>query len=224
MSKTTPMMIFGVIAAAAVAAGGWWLTRPAPASSGFSLAAAAQQAGAEQGELLPDIILGDEAASVTLVEYASYTCPHCANFHESVFGRLKADYIDTGKVKFIHREVYFDKFGLLAAMVSNCAGPERYYALTGAIYETQRDWLGDGADATVSGNLMKIGLKAGMTQEALSACMTDNERAQAMVSTFQARATADDVNATPTLFVNGVKYPNMGYDALRQILDAELAK
>lgn len=224
MAKPTPMIAFGLVAAAAVAAGGWWLAQPSPSTSEFSLAAVAQQATTSPAELLPDIILGNEQAKVTLIEYASYTCPHCANFHATVFGQLKANYIDTGLVKFIHREIYFDRFGLMAAMVTNCDGPAKYYALTDVIYETQRDWIGDGADATVAANLVKIGLKAGMTQEAVTACLTDNTRAEQMVATFQARATADDVNSTPTLFVNGVKYSNMSYDDLKRILDAELAK
>jgi protein-disulfide isomerase len=220
MPKTSPTMIAGVIAAAAIAAGGWWLAQPAPSSSSFSLAAAAQEAGASTEELLPDIILGAETAPVTLIEYASYTCPHCARWHEEVFGPLKADYIDTGKVRFIHREIYFDRFGLLAATVANCAGPEKYYPISGLIYETQHDWIGDGTDSTVAANLTKLGLKAGLTQEALSACMTDVEHAQAMVATFQTRATNDNVESTPTLLVNGVKYSNMSYDELKKILDA----
>jgi protein-disulfide isomerase len=224
MAKATPIMMLGVAAAAAVAAGGWWLAQPSASNSEFSLAAVAQTTGTASTELLPDVILGNEQAKVTLIEYASYTCPHCANFHDTVFGQLKANYIDTGLVKFIHREVYFDRFGLMAAMVANCDGPAKYYPVTDVIYETQRDWIGDGADATVAANLIKIGLRAGMTQEALNVCLTDNARAEQMVATFQTRATNDDVNATPTLFVNGVKYSNMGYDALKVILDAELAK
>lgn len=224
MAKTTPMLLLGLVAAAAVAAGGWWLAQPAASTSEFSLSAAAQEAGTSTAELLPDVILGNEAAKVTLIEYASFTCPHCANFHDTVFGQLKANYIDTGLVKFIHREVYFDKFGLMAAMIANCGGPEKYYPVTDVIYETQRDWIGDGTDATIMNNLIKIGLVSGLTQEAVNTCMTDNARAEAMVATFQSRATTDDVNATPTLFVNGVKYSNMGYDELKVILDAELAK
>lgn len=218
MSRTTPLMIVGVIAAAAIAAGGWWLAQPAP--SGFSLAAMAQEAGASTEELLPDVVLGDEAAPVTLIEYASYTCPHCARFHEEVFGPLKVDYIDTGKVKFIHREIYFDRFGLLAATVANCGGPEKYYAINGLIYHTQHDWIGDGTDATISANLTKLGLRAGLTQEELNVCMTDVTHAQAMVATFQTRATNDAIDSTPTLIVNGVKYSNMSYADLQPILDA----
>lgn len=228
MAKTTPMMILGLAAAAAIAAGGWWLARPAPSVTDFSTVAVAQPAptaaATAQTELLPDMILGNPVAKVTLIEYASFTCPHCSNFHSDVFEPLKTDYIDTGKIRFIHREVYFDKFGLMAAMIANCGGEEKYYPLTGVIYETQQEWIGDGAEATIIDNLIKVGLKSGLSQEAVTACVADNARAEAMVATYLARAEADGVNATPTLFVNGVKYENMAYADLKVILDAELAK
>jgi protein-disulfide isomerase len=224
MAKNAPKLLLGLVAAAAIAAGGWWLAQPAPSTSEFSLAALAQGAGSSTAALLPDIILGNEEAKVTLIEYASYTCPHCGNFHSAVLRPLRADYIDTGLVKFIHREVYFDKFGLMAAMIANCGGTEKYYPVSGVIYETQQEWLGDGTEGTIINNLMKIGLKSGLTQESVTACLTDNARAEAMVATYQARAGADEVNSTPTLFVNGVKYSNMNYADLKKILDAELAK
>jgi len=226
MAKTTPMLILGLAAAAAVAAGGWWLARPTASVTEFTTAAIAQpaQTDAPATELLPDRVLGNSLAKVTVIEYASFTCPHCANFHDEVFAPLKADYIDTGKIRFIHREVYFDKFGLMAAMIANCGGDEKYYPLAGVIYATQEEWIGDGAEPTIINNLVKTGLKAGLSQEAVTACIADNARAEQMVATYLARAEADEVNSTPTLFVNGVKYSNMAYADLKAIIDAELAK
>jgi protein-disulfide isomerase len=224
MSMTSPKLILGVVVAAALAIGGWWFTRPAMIAPETATAQPAPEAS-QSGDiaLLPDVVLGAPDAPITLIEYGSYTCSHCANFHKTVFVPLKADYIDTGKVRFIHREVYFDRFGLLAAMVANCGGDERYYALSGAIYDAQADWIGDGAEATISTNLRKLGLRVGLSQDALDACMTDNDRAQRMVATFQANASADNVSATPTLFINGEKYANMSYSALKAIIDAKLA-
>ncbi len=224
MARTTPMMILGLVAAAAVAGGGWWLARPTASVADFTLAAVAQEAGASTAELLPDMVIGNEAAKVTVIEYASFTCPHCGDFHLDVYAPLKTDYIDTGLIKFIHREVYFDKFGLMAAMIANCGGAEKYFPVMGVIYDTQAEWFGDGAEATIINNLIKIGLKSGLSQEAVNACVADNARAEAMVANYLARAGADDVNATPTLFVNGVKYSNMAYADLKKIIDAELAK
>ena len=86
--------------------------------------------------------LGAEDAPVEVIEYASFTCPHCANFHETVFDQLKANYIDTGKVKFTYREVYFDKYGMWASLIARCGDdPDRFFGITDMLYSTQ-DELG----------------------------------------------------------------------------------
>ena len=82
----------------------------------------------------------DENAPVTVVEYASYTCPHCADYHEGPFRKLKSEYIDTGKVRFIYREVYFDRYGLWASMVARCE-PAKFFGITDLIYKSQKDWV-----------------------------------------------------------------------------------
>ena len=83
---------------------------------------------------ITEMILGSDDAKIEIVEYASYTCPHCATFHTEVYPRLKNEYIETGKVRFVYREVYFDKFGLWASMIARCAGPEKFFGLTELIY------------------------------------------------------------------------------------------
>lgn len=217
MSKSSTLL-FGALAVTAVlAAGGWYATRPS-APAAVSLAAEAQESAA----ILPDIALGAEDAPITVIEYASYTCPHCADFHEQVLVPLKADYIDTGKVRFIHREVYFDKFGLWAGMIAQCGGAPKYYALSGMMYSAQQDWIGDGKEATIAENLRKIGLKAGLGKDQIETCLNDQARAEAMVATYQKNATADDISATPTLVIDGVKHSNMSYADLKAILDAKL--
>lgn len=223
MMTTSSKLMAGALAVAMLAGGGWWMTRgAAPLDSALSMAAVAQQS--TDAQILPDMILGQQDAPVTVIEYASYTCPHCANFHETVMGKLKADYIDTGKIKFIHREVYFDKFGLWAGMIANCGGAPKYYAIGDMIYESQRDWIGDGQDATVAANLRKIGLKAGLSEDQINSCLNDQARAQAMVATYQQHATTDGIEATPTLMIDGEKHSNMSYEDLKAILDAKLAK
>ena len=77
-----------------------------------------------------EMVLGEADAPVEIIEYASYTCPHCANFHQSTFKQLKKDYIDTGKVRFVFREVYFDKYGMWASLLARCSGPERFFGVT----------------------------------------------------------------------------------------------
>ncbi|MCL7465868.1 DsbA family protein [Phaeovulum sp. NW3] len=220
---TSSKLLAAALAAVVLAGGGWWVTRgAAPVDGALSLAAVAQEA--TDAQILPDMVMGQQDAPVTLIEYASFTCPHCATFHENVVDRLKADYVDTGKVRFIHREVYFDKFGLWAGLVASCGGAPKYFAIADMIYDTQRDWIGNGQDASVAANLRKIGLKAGLSEDQLNACLNDQARAQQMVATYQKNATADDISATPTLVINGTKHSNMSYEDLKAILDQELAK
>ncbi|OCX65761.1 thiol-disulfide oxidoreductase [Thioclava sp. SK-1] len=213
--------LLGVSGAAIVAVtGGWIASRQSGVETGFVTPAAAQDAGVEP---LPDIIQGDENAPVTLIEYASYTCPHCANWHKTIYPTLKSEYIDTGKVKFIHREVYFDKFGLWAGMIAQCGGDMKYYAVGGMIYDEQKSWIGDGQQATIAENLRKLGRKAGFSDEQLETCLNDQERAKRMVATFQKNASADEVDSTPTLVIDGKKYSNMPWDELKAVLDEQLA-
>ena len=209
---------------AVLAAGGLFLaTRPGTPPA-FSLSAEAQEVTEEQRAMVPDMALGAADAPVTLIEYASFTCPHCATFHAQVMPQLKADYVETGKVRFIHREVYFDRYGLWAAMISRCGGgEERYFAIADIFYDTQKDWIGDGQPGTVAANLRKLGLAAGIGQEQLEACLNDAAMAQAMVATYQANATEHGVESTPTLVIGDETHGNMPYDELKVLIDAELA-
>ena len=173
---------------------------------------------------VPDMIMGNKDSKVTLMEYASFTCPHCAQFHQDVFKQLKKDYIDTGKIKFVYREVYFDRYGLWAAMIARCGGEMRYFGISDILLSTQKDWAGVDDPAVVVENLKKIGRTAGMDDAAMGVCLDNADMAQAMVTAYQTNSEADKVEGTPTLIVNGVKYSNMPYDELKKILDAELAK
>lgn len=225
MSKTH--ILAAAVALAVIGGGAFWMARQdtvLPPS--FSTAAVAQETATSTSSevaLVPDMILGQADAPVEVIEYASFTCPHCANFHENVFDQLKTNYIDAGKVRFVYREVYFDKFGLWAGMVARCGGSEKYFGISDMIYSTQRDWLAPGEDAGIASNLRKIGLKAGLSGEALDACMKDNDMAKAMVATFQTNAKKDDINSTPSFVIDGQKYANMSYEEFAKTLDEKLA-
>ena len=97
--------------------------------SGLPIAAFAEEAG------IPEMVLGNEEAPVTVIEYASFTCPHCASFHSQVFKDLKSNYIDTGKIKFVMREVYFDRYGLWASIVARCDGTARFFGISDMLFE-----------------------------------------------------------------------------------------
>jgi protein-disulfide isomerase len=225
MSKTH-ILVSAV--ALAVLGGSIFLTtqRGANLPPSLSTAALAQEATATTGSeaaLVPDMVLGLANAPIEVIEYASFTCPHCAHFHDTVFGQLKTNFIDTGKVRFVYREVYFDKYGLWAGMVARCGGAEKYFGISDMIYDGQRDWLAPGEDAGISANLRKIGLKAGLEGEALDACMKDSDMAKAMVATFQINAKNDDISGTPSFIINGQKYSNMSYEEFAKTLDEKLA-
>ncbi len=174
-------------------------------------------------ELAPDMKLGSHDAPVTVIEYASYTCPFCAEFHEDVYPALKSEYIDTGKVLFIHREVFFDRFGLWAALLARCGDGTRYFGMNDMIYGTQREWLGSREPLEVVENLRRMGLAAGLEAEQVDACMQDRELAQSLVAAFQTHTTADGIDATPTFVIDGQKYANMAWPDMKAILDEKLA-
>lgn len=195
----------------------------------IALAAALAAAPALAQEATPapaetkDFSIGSPDAPVKIIEYASFTCPHCANFHATVFKDLKRDYIDTGKVHFTLREVYFDRYGLWAAMVARCGGDMRYFGIHDILFDQQQEWAASQDPAQVVSNLKTIGLAAGLDAAALDVCLNDQAGAEAMIARSEANMTADGVTGTPTIFVNGEKYSNMSYEDLKAIIDTALA-
>lgn len=180
--------------------------------------------GAAQAQEIQDMVLGAEDAPVTVVEYASFTCPHCANFHDGVFQDIKRDYIDTGKVKFVFREVYFDRYGLWASMVARCGGEMRYFGITDMIFDKQREWTASGDPATIVESLRGIGRTAGLSDEQLDVCLSDGDGAQALVTWYETNQKADDVQGTPTFRIDGEKYDNMAFAEFARILDEKLGE
>ena len=170
-----------------------------------------------------EMTIGAEDAPIEMIEYASYTCPHCGKFHTDVFKKLKQNYIDTGKVRFTYREVYFDRYGLWASMVARCGGEDRFFGITDLIYSGQSEWTRAGGPAEIVEELRKIGRLAGMDNETLEACMQDANTAQTLVAWYQQNAERDEITSTPSFLVNGKKVDNQTYDEFVKLLDAELA-
>lgn len=173
-------------------------------------------------ELLPDIALGAETAPVTMIEYASFTCSHCAAFHKDNYPKLKAEYIDTGKVRFIQRAVYFDAPGLWAGILAHC-DPQKYYPVSDALLDKQGQWLASQNGDEIAENLRKIGLAAGMSKEQMEACWADQPMVERLVATYQTNATKDGLEGTPTFIIGGEKVPNMAWDQLKAKIDEKLA-
>jgi protein-disulfide isomerase len=144
-----------------------------------------------------DMSMGPDTAKVTVIEYASASCPHCAAFYKDVFPALKTEYIDTGKIKFIFREFPHNDPALAAFMVARCAPKEKYFPLVDVFFNTQDEWLKD----PLAG-LNKIAQQAGFTKESFDACMKNEAVAKAIL---EVRKTADGLGVTgiPTFFING---------------------
>lgn len=172
-------------------------TTPAPASSGSVDMAKLLESGA-----LPEKVLGEDGAPVTVVEYASMTCGHCASFHSNTFPEIKTKYIETGKVRFILREFPFDPRAAAAFMLARCSG-DRYFAMIDVMFQQQDNWARaeDGRAA-----MLQIAKLAGFSQEEFEACLTDQKLLDDVNKVRNRAANDFKVDATPTFFINGSKY------------------
>ena len=168
---------------------------------------------------LPEKTLGDASAPVTIVEYASMTCGHCAAFHNDTFKTIKENYIDTGKVYFILREFPFDPIAEAAFMLTRCAG-DNYFPMVDALFASQQTWA---RAEKPSEALFQISKQAGFTQESFNACLTDSELLENIRAVRTKGADEFDVDSTPTFFINGKRFPgNMSVPDMSALIDAEM--
>ena len=192
----------GVVAVAAIALGVWFGTRPSsPAPAPQAVAQAADKTTLLQVQP-NDHVLGDPKAPITLIEYASLTCPHCAHFSVAVLPELKKKWIDTGKVKLIYRDFPLDQTALKAAQLAECAGKDKYFGVIDMIFETQPKW------ATASDPMAELGKSlriAGMGENEVKACLANSAVADGVVADYRGGETLG-VNSTPTLFINGQEF------------------
>ncbi len=151
---------------------------------------------------LGDMALGPENAKVTVVEYASMTCPHCAAFTINVFPKLKQEYIDTGKIRFIFREFPLDLKAAAGSMLARCVAKNdanKYFAVVDTLFKQQEQWA---AKNTVQ-ELKLIGKQAGLSEESFNACLKDQQVLDGIKATQEYAADTLKVNSTPSFFVNG---------------------
>ncbi|RWC50947.1 MAG: DsbA family protein [Mesorhizobium sp.] len=198
-------------------------TPAAPAKPATPAAATAPEAQGtvDMAELLkpgalPDKQLGKDDAKVTIVEYASMTCPHCAHFAETTFPDLKTKYIDTGKARYILREFPFDPSAEAGFMLARCA-KDNYYPMVDVLFRQQANWVGvqNTKDA-----LLQISKLAGFTQESFEACLTDQKLLDDVRSVQKRGANEFKVDSTPTFFINGKTYKGaMSIEEMSAIID-----
>ena len=152
---------------------------------------------------LPENVLGNPAAPVTIVEYASLTCPHCATFHNVTLPFLKKDYIDTGRVRLIFRDFPFDMVAMAGTMLSRCAPAEQFFAITEDLFRNQEAWAFSNDPEKP---LKELAFRHGFTQESFDACLQRQEIYDGVLAVRQRAHETFRVDSTPTLFVNGVMY------------------
>ena len=150
-----------------------------------------------------DMVKGNSDAKVTIVEYASFTCPHCATFHKEIFPQLRKQYIDTGKVKFIYREVYFDAPGLWGGLLARCMGPEKYFGIVDLLYKKQSKWASGSTEKEILNELFSIGRQVGMEDEQINKCMQNKEKSLKMIDAYLENSKIDKITSTPSLVING---------------------
>jgi protein-disulfide isomerase len=168
---------------------------------------------------LDDIPLGSESAPVTIIEYASMTCPHCAAFEVGIFPKLKEKYIDTGKVRFIMREYPLDRLAAAAFMLARCAGPEKYNPMIETLFQQQQKW----AVREPIPPLLAIAKQAGFTQQSFEACMNDTALLNKIQQVRDRATTKFKVEATPTFYINGEKHSGeISMDELDKIIQPYL--
>ena len=207
----------GVVAVAAIAAGVYFGTRP-PTAGPAPVAVAATADKAALMDVLPtDHVLGNPKAPVTIIEYASLTCSHCAHFHTQILPELKKKWIDTGKVKLIYRDYPLDQVAVKAAQIAECAGKDKYFGVLDIIFRGQPTWA-TGTDPVAE--LAKPLRIAGLGENEIKACLANDAMMNAVLNDYRSGETLG-VNSTPTLFIGGKLY--RGSRSVED-LDAELGK
>ena len=173
-------------------------------------------------DILPDMVMGSNKATVTVIEYASMTCPHCAQFNEITFPELKKRYIDTGKIRYIFREFPLDSLAAAAFMLARCTGETdsaKYFAMIDTLFRQQRTWAVEKPLAP----LLVIAKQAGFTQQTFDACLANQKVLDGIESMRQRGATVFKVESTPTFFVNGVKHPGaLEIEQFAKLIDAQV--
>ena len=163
-----------------------------------------------------DMSLGNPAAKVTVIEYASASCPHCARFNNEVFPAFKAAFIDTGKIHYVFREMLVGQGPEIAVasagfLLARCAGKDKYFAVTDAIFNSQQQ-----AFEAPRETLLNVAKSVGMTDEGFNKCVNDDKAMQALQDRVDHHSRDDHVNSTPTFVING-KSLEPGYHSLEEI-------
>jgi protein-disulfide isomerase len=166
-----------------------------------------------------DIMIGSDKAPVTIIEYASMTCPHCAHFEETTLPELKKRYIDTGKVRYVMREFPLDALAAAGFMLARCAGPDKYESVVETLFAKQADW----AVQKPIPPLMAIAKQFGFTEESFNACLANQKVLDDIQAVRDHAVNKLGVNSTPTFFINGKRFVgDLSIDVMAKEIDPYL--
>ena len=186
--------------------------------AGLALAACNKKTASEGDEMS----MGDANAKVTMVEYASASCPHCARFNNNVFPDFKKKYVDTGQVRYVFREFLTPPYPLAAAgfLTARCAGKDKYFTVLDAVYRAQEQMFESG---DFRGPLLKIAQSAGLSEQQFNACIQDETALKALSDRVERFAKEDKIEGTPTFIINGKPLPPSTHETTLADLDAAIA-
>jgi protein-disulfide isomerase len=201
---------------------GLWQSPVAAAPADF---AQASPPAADAKALAPrlegnDMVMGLATAPITIIEYASMTCPHCANFHSATLPQVKANYIDKGLVKFIFREFPLDGMALRASMIARCAGPDRYFSFIDVMFRQQDVWAARGASADqIVANLKRLAKLGGMSEETTDTCLKNQDVQNTILAVALTGEREFNVRSTPTIIINGKAHAGgLSYEDIDRVL------
>ena len=165
---------------------------------------------------LGDVALGPADAKVTIIEYASMTCPHCAAFHQATWPELKKRWVDTGKVRFVLREFPLDPLATAGFMLARCDGENKYYPIVDLLFSQQRAWAYAERPLDALRQMMK---QAGFSQEKFDSCLKDQKLYDAVNAVKNRGMDVFKVSSTPTFFINGQRHPgNLSIDEIEKVI------
>lgn len=213
----------------------------APASSGDAAATTADESASslaggfaetvsaaeisEEGYALGGISMGDPDAPVTVIEYASMTCPACARFSEIVAPQLIENYVATGQVRYEFRNFVMNQFDMAAAALARCKGPDQFFPITDLLFSTQRQWLANASEPQkIADDMATVARKAGISRTEFDRCISDRTLSRHLAEMTQAANAEWQIPGTPTVIVNGEMQGNeaLAYEGLSEAIEAEL--
>ncbi len=207
-SNRNTLLAIGAIAAVGLGMALWMTSGTSAPNSEAQAQKAAAKSEIAEAELmkagpLPENMLGNTNAKVTIVEYASMTCPHCAAFHATTYPELKKKYVESGLVRFVFREFPLDPRAGAASMLARCAGPDKYFQMIEVLFKRQEQW------AFVKGSpieeLKSMARQIGMSEDAFNTCINDKKMLEALEVIRNRGSEQYGVSSTPTFFINGKK-------------------